>query len=236
MDNKVQNISDINEIMTLSEVAAYLKLSEKTVLRMVHGNKIPCAKVASQWRFVRAVIDDWLISKMKVVPKNDLSGLIESGSISVPLSRLIKKDLILMDIKPGTKKDVLEQLSRPVLQNNEVIDKSGFLEKLIRREKMATTAIGKGVAIPHMRNPGENPVPGPTLVLGICKTGTDFESVDNGKTFLFFLLCTDSEVVHLRVMGRIVRLMRDENTVSRLVGSKDRDEVLKVVIEKDQEA
>ncbi|HEB29606.1 MAG TPA: helix-turn-helix domain-containing protein [Spirochaetes bacterium] len=231
MDNNLK----INEIMTLSEVAGYLKLSEKTVLRMVHKDKIPCAKIASQWRFVRSVIDDWLISKMKVVPKNDLARVIESGSPIVPLSRLIKKDLIVMDIKPGTKNEVLEQLARPVLRNGTVHDASGFLEKLMHRERMATTAIGKGVAIPHMRNPRENPISGPALVIGICKAGTDFEALDKKKTYLFFFICTDSEVIHLRVMGKLAGLMRDEITVSRLIESNGRDVVLKIILEKEQD-
>ena len=69
----------VGEVMTLSEVAAYLRLAERTVLRMVHKEQIPCAKVASQWRFLRSMIDDWLITKMQVVPKNDLARLIEGG-------------------------------------------------------------------------------------------------------------------------------------------------------------
>jgi len=51
--------------MTLAEMAEYLKVSQKTIVRMVHAGKLPGAKVASQWRFVRAAIDDWLNTRMQ---------------------------------------------------------------------------------------------------------------------------------------------------------------------------
>ena len=67
-----------NEIMTLSEVASYLKIAEKTVSRMITRGEIPCTKVASQWRFMKSMIDDWLISRMNVVPQNDLAKILEN--------------------------------------------------------------------------------------------------------------------------------------------------------------
>ena len=57
------------EVMTLGEVASYLKVAERTVLRMVHNGEIPCAKVGGQWRFLRTVVDDWLISRITFPPR-----------------------------------------------------------------------------------------------------------------------------------------------------------------------
>jgi len=232
----MQNSSQLDEILTLGGIANYLKLSEKTVLRMVHEGKIPCAKIASQWRFVKTVIDDWLISKMRVVPKNDLTRLIKSDSEIVPMSRLLRKDFIIMGIKPGSKKDILSQLIEPLVRSRIVGNRIEFLEKLLYREQMASTAIGKGIAIPHIRNPQENPEGGPYLVIGICKAGADFEAFDKNRTFLFFLLYTDSEVVHLRVMGKLSRLLNDDETVVKLIRAKNKDEVIEIILMKDQKA
>lgn len=227
--------SGASEVMTLGEVAVYLKLAEKTVLRMVHKGQIPCAKVASQWRFLRPMIDDWLTAKMQVVPRNDLARLIESSPDVVPLSRLLAEELILLDVQPGTKEQVLRQLVRPLLRTRIIDQEQPFLDKLLERERIVSTAVRKGVAIPHLRNPRENPGGGPVLVVGICRRGTDFDSLDGEKTKAFFLLCTDSEVIHLRVLAKVNRIAGKEATMQQLTGTETVEEVLRVLIRADQE-
>jgi PTS system nitrogen regulatory IIA component len=91
----------MNDVLTLAEVAAYLKLSEKTLQKMVKNQEIPCAKVGSQWRFSKTVIDDWLRAQMRVIPQNDLSRLIEDEYDFVPLSRLFGEDSLIHDLKAG---------------------------------------------------------------------------------------------------------------------------------------
>jgi PTS system nitrogen regulatory IIA component len=165
MDNKELYSTNQDNVMTLSEVAEYLRLAEKTVLRMAHRREIPCGKVASQWRFLRSVIDDWLISKMKVVPRNDLSAVIESGQGLVPLSRLVGEDFIVPHIQPGTEEQVLEQLVQPLIQKKLVERAEVFIENLMKREKIVSTAIGGGIAVPHLRHPEDNPEGGPYLMV-----------------------------------------------------------------------
>ena len=226
MVNNGQKYPIKDEILTLNEVAAYLKLSEKTVFRMVHGKKIPCARVGGQWRFLRSVIDDWLIAKMKVLPRGDLGRLIAEDADAVPLSRLIRREFILPEVRAGTKEEVLGQLVKPLVQYGVVQDGVDFLRRLMNREHMASTAIGKGVAIPHIRHPEENPAGGPLLCIGVCREGTGFDSFDGKKTYLFFLLYTDSELVHLRVMGKLAALLRDEETVSKFLAAKNEEDII----------
>ena len=219
-----------NEIMTLSEVASYLKIAEKTVSRMITRGEIPCTKVASQWRFMKSMIDDWLISRMNVVPQNDLAKILENPEGLIPFTRLTSEDLILDNVKPGTKKDILAQLIQPLVQQEIIEDADDFLRKLLTREKMVTTGIGRGVAIPHLRHPKENPGGGPRMVVGICKAGTDYESMDGRMTHLFFLLVSDSEVVHLRVMAKLNQILREGDFVTRLTNAQKTD-VLPILIE-----
>jgi PTS system nitrogen regulatory IIA component len=223
------------EVLTLPEVAAYLRLAEKTVLRMVHKGQIPCAKVASQWRFLRSMVDDWLIAKMRVVPQNDLACLIESTPGVVPLSRILKEENVVLEIRPGTKEQVLRQLVQPLLRSKFIDREKPFVEKLLDRERIVSTALGKGVAIPHVRHLKENPSGGPVLVIGICREGTNFEAPDGEKTHLFFLLSTDSEVVHLRVLAKVNRIARRKEVMTRFIGCKSSMEVLQVLIRAEQE-
>ena len=234
MDIKRQNKTDNSAIMTLTETASYLKVSEKTVMRMIRDKKIPCAKVAGQWRFVRTVLDDWLLKRMNVVPDNNLGVLLRSDNVIVPLSRLLRPEFIIMEIRPGPKRDVLEQLAKPFTAYGIVDDIHAFVRRLCRREGMVSTAIGRGIAIPHVRNPADNPSGGPLLCMGICREGTDFESFDGKPTRLFFLVYTDSEVVHLRVMGKLTGLLHSEETVERIIYASGPHEVLSMVVKEDQ--
>ncbi|NNM67996.1 MAG: PTS transporter subunit EIIA [Spirochaetales bacterium] len=219
-----------NEIMTLSEVASYLKIAEKTVSRMIIRGEIPCTKVASQWRFMKAMIDDWLISRMNVVPQNDLAKILENPEGLIPFTRITNEELIVPNLVPGTKRDILTQLIRPLVSQEIIEDPDDFLRKLLAREKMVTTGIGRGVAIPHLRHPRENPGGGPRMVVGICRPGTDYESIDGKLTHLFFLLVSDSEVVHLRVLAKLNQILREGNFVSRLIAAS-KEEVLDILVE-----
>ena len=222
MDNK-----DI--VMTLSEVAEYLKLAEKTVSRMVHRGEIPCAKVGSQWRFLKTIIDDWLISKMRVIPRNDLAKLMLSGQGIVPLTPLVHEDFILMDLAPGAKEVILRQLIKPLIRHRLIQNEDEFLKKLLLRESMVSTAVGKGVAIPHVRNPEENPSGTPLLIFGHCFEGTDFNSMDGHKTYLFFLLIMDSEVVHLRILARLTRMLQNSEFISQLISARTAEGVIQIL-------
>lgn len=223
-----------NELLTLAEVANYLKVAEKTVLRMVHNNEIPSIKVASQWRFRRSMIDDWLLSQMKSPPKNELVKLIEATREPVPTSRLTDKRFILMDMKSGSKEEVLRRLVQPLVENDFVKDGEEFLSKLLEREQMISTALGRGVAFPHIRRPKETQASRPLLVIGICKSGTDFDALDGEKTFLFFLLYTDSDVVHLRVMAKLNMLLGEKKLGQKLLQASSPDEVMQLLIEEDR--
>ena len=199
-----------SEIMTLTEVAGYLKLSEKTIHRMLRKQSIPCARVGGQWRFMKSVIDDWLYSQMQVLPRNDLARLLKKDGELVPVSRLMKQELVLTGLTGNNKQEILTNLITPLLNLGMIDSTDFFLQKLLERETMASTAIGEGIAMPHLRRPEENIIKEPVIVAGISKPGLEFAAFDHQPTHLFFLLITDSEAVHLRVMARLAALLKDQ--------------------------
>ena len=83
---------------------------------MVRNKEIPCAKIANQWRFSKGTLNDWLTSKMEVIPQNDLSRLIESEYDSVPLSRLMDEQDILLDLKSKDREGVIRELAERAFQ------------------------------------------------------------------------------------------------------------------------
>ncbi|MBN1696885.1 MAG: PTS sugar transporter subunit IIA [Spirochaetales bacterium] len=221
---------ELADFMTLAEVAQYLRVAEKTIFRMIHRGEIPCVRIGSQWRFERSAITGWLESKTGKKTQHELIRLIESDTPIVPVSRLTQKEFIITDMKPGTKKEILEQLVKPLRDRGIVDDGEELIRKLLQREKMASTALWKGIAFPHVRNPREIKIRQPLLVFGMCRKGTDFESIDGDKTFLFCLLCINSMTAHLRVLARLAECFKSGDLLKRFLDAESPDEFLGILI------
>ncbi|MDC7235457.1 MAG: PTS sugar transporter subunit IIA [Spirochaetales bacterium] len=206
-----------NEILTLAEVAEYLKLSDKTVLKMVKNQEIPCAKIANQWRFSKPALNDWLTAKMEVIPQNDLSRLIEREYDTVPLSRLMDEDNIILPLKASNQEDVIRELADRAFDSRLISDRDIFIRKLIEREELSSTSIGSGIAIPHLRQASAEVVREAKIIIGVSDKGIDFASFDGNPVKLFFLLISDSEVVHLRILSKLSAVLRNEDAVTELL-------------------
>jgi nitrogen PTS system EIIA component len=199
-----------DEILTLAETAEYLKVAEKTVQRLIGAHKIPCTRVGNQWRFIKSILDEWLMESMqdKKKTKENISQMIESGEVDYSLSRLLLETII--PLSPGNRREILSQLAAPLISQELIKNPIGYLNKLEDRENMISTAIGEGIAIPHIRNPRENDQSEPRIVVGISQEGVDFQAIDNQPVHLFFLVHTSSETVHLRILSRLTTLLKKD--------------------------
>lgn len=217
-------------LMTLSEIASYLKVAEKTVLRMIQKNEIPCVKIASQWRFDRGLIDNWIIEKMNNTGIDELTKLMQDDAGSVPLSRLTSEDLIVTDIQPGSREDVLRQLSAPLVKAGLISNHDKYIQKLIEREDMISTSLGKGVAIPHIRNSRENSAGKPAVAIGICREGVDFGAADGEFVKLFFLVYSKDEVAHLRILSKINTFLRNIGNINEFLTVDTSKDVMRLLL------
>jgi excisionase family DNA binding protein len=213
-------------VMTLEQMADYLKIAKRSLLRMAQNGDIPGTKIASQWRFMRSVIDDWMIARMKNLPAGELEKLIRSEKVPLPLYRLLPVELVGLDIRPGTKMLVLEQLLDVMLAGGLPVDRRLFLQKLLEREEMVSTAIFPGIALPHFRKPEECPLAEPRIALGLCRPGTDFDSLDGKPTHAFFLICAGNAVVHLKIIAELALLFRRGTLLEELLAASDPASVL----------
>jgi len=232
-DKNTQTINN-NDIMTLAEIANYLRLSEKTILRMIKANKIPVTKLANRWRFMRTVIDEWLAPRMRAVSEKNLVGIINVAKHPIPLSQLITPARIILDMKPGSKESILSKLVEPLRRTGILADSEAFTKKLVERENIISTAIGHGVAAPHVRDSKENNVRKLAIVLGICKKGTNFHSLDGHKTYVFGLVCSNSEDVQLRLMAKLSLLLRKPDVIRMLRRAKNKQEVITLLTATDR--
>jgi nitrogen PTS system EIIA component len=130
------------------------------------------------------------------------------------------------------KNAVVQELAEWVAVSYPGLERQGVLDVLLERERISTTAIGEGVAIPHGKLPGVERVLG---VFARSPRGVDFASLDGGLTHLFFVLIAPENAAadHLKALARISRLLKDESFRRRLMAGQTSDELFAIIAQED---
>jgi PTS system nitrogen regulatory IIA component len=148
------------------------------------------------------------------------------------LTEILPEELVIPALKGQTKEAVLCELAECVAAAHPEIDVGRLLEVLWERERLGSTAIGDGIAIPHGKLPGLKVV---LAAFGRHPQGLDFESLDGNPTKLFFLLVAPEDSVgqHLKALARVSRLLKDPSFRNRLLAGRDRSELYRCIREED---
>jgi PTS system nitrogen regulatory IIA component len=104
----------------------------------------------------------------------------------------------------------------------------------MERERLGSTGIGGGIGIPHGKIKDLESL---VLGFGLSRKGIDFESIDGEPTHIFFVLITpeDSTGLHLKLLARISRILKNDHFKERLLNATDRDEIFEIIKEEDEE-
>jgi PTS system nitrogen regulatory IIA component len=145
----------------------------------------------------------------------------------MPLTDLLTPNAILPALKVNSKKQVLHELAARAAVLSGQSERAIF-DVLMQREKLGSTAVGNGIAIPHGK------MPGLTRLFGLfarLDRPVDFESLDNLPVDLIFLLLAPegAGADHLKALARIARLLRDPNMAHKLRGSHDAESLYAVL-------
>ena len=146
---------------------------------------------------------------------------------------VLQKDAILADLKSKDKKGILEELAAP-LEVVTGVTRENLVKVLMERERLGSTGIGGGIGIPHGKLKELDSL---ALGFGLSKKGVDFESMDGRPTHIFFLLVTpeSSAGLHLKLLARISRILKNDLFIEKLMNAGSRDEIYEAIKEKDEE-
>lgn len=153
---------------------------------------------------------------------------------TVKITDYISENLISLDLKSKNREEVLVELSKLLERSENIVEENNDIYKaLIDREKLGSTGIGKGVAIPHAKTEKASKL---TVAFGVSKKGIDFKSLDDEDVNLFFVFASPNKDSHiyLKVLARISRLIREEEFRERLYNCKDAKEVIRCIEEKER--
>lgn len=148
------------------------------------------------------------------------------------LADVLLKDCIMPDLKAGDKRELLDEMATELCSRIEGIDRERLLEVLLEREKLGSTGIGHGVAIPHGKLKGVN---GLVVAFGRSRKGLDFNAMDDKPVYLFFLIVApeNSTVVHLKTLASISRLLKDKAFRKRLKKAPDGEDIYRIIVEEE---
>ncbi len=149
------------------------------------------------------------------------------------LSELLDEDNIITELNAREKKGVLEELVTAIISHEPSINKGTLVKVLLERERLGSTGIGDGVAIPHGKYNG---ISRPLISFGRSREGLDFDSMDGQPAHLFFLLVApeDSANIHLKVLATIARILKNSAFRKTLMEAPTRKEIYRKIVQYDE--
>jgi excisionase family DNA binding protein len=220
-------------LMTVTELAVYLHLDEKTVFKLVQTGKIPGVSIEGKWRFKRTQIDDWLEQQL-VGDETDFADI--PDGMKLPLEDLLPDSAIIQDLKATQPVAVIEELAGRAFSNGWLTDKPWFVGAIVERESLASTAMEGGVAFLHTRAKDKGKIQRPFLIVGRSWSGIPFGAIDGKPTYLFFLMGLKYDKLHLPILGRLARALRNPATIAKLRSLSSTQQLRALLLKEDEAA
>ncbi len=219
-------------MLTMHELAVYLHLDEATVTKLVSAGKIPSIQVDRQWRFKRASIDEWI--EEQLVGDDENFADVPDG-MKQPLEDLLPNQAIIPNLRSRTPVGVIEELAARAYTNGWLLDKPWFVGQVVERESLSSTAMEGGVAFLHTRAKDKGKIGRPFVIVGRSWEGIMFGAPDSNPTYLFFLLGLKYDRLHLPILGRLARALRNPATIAKLRALSSPDQVRALLLREDDE-
>jgi nitrogen PTS system EIIA component len=196
--------------LTVREAAAYLGVSEAIARRWISERDLPVHHVNERMYLNAVELWEWAVEHGVHVSRSLLEHARRAPDSVPALSELLGVGGIFHDIDAADKMSVLREfvarLPLPAEQNRDAL-----LSVLEAREAMGSTGIGDGIAIPHVRNPIVLHVDQPFVTLCLLRHPVDFEAIDGKPVHAVFMVVSPTVPVHLRILGQLGFVLRDED-------------------------
>ena len=219
--------SEKPEIMTVQEVAEFLRVSERTVYDWATSGTIPCGKLGTTWRFKRSEVEKWV--------NQQLSG---SSKKSVTFSPIAIKDILasenVMFLEADSKDAALLEMLENLSDNGSISQREAIVEGIFQREKLMSTGIGLGIGIPHVRLEGIDDL---MIAVGVVKSAlADYESLDGEPVRLIFMILAgeDQHTLHIKTMAAISVRLKNPVLREMVVQAKDTETIYTLLTEGDK--
>ena len=141
---------------------------------------------------------------------------------------ILSADSTLVDLKGETKQDIIAELVDTLAVGDAISDRAKVLQAVLEREKIMSTGIGDGIAIPHGKSDAVEKL---VAALGTQRRGVDFEALDGEPAYVFFLLVSPANVSgpHIKALARISRLLKNDDFKKKLIAAETSAEIIEII-------
>jgi PTS system nitrogen regulatory IIA component len=212
------------EDISVKDAADLLRVSEKTVYRWIQQGVIPCFRAAGQYRFHRSELEAW--ARYKRIGTG-AAAQAETGE-SVDLADAIRRGGVHYKIEGDTPEAIYRAIVEifPPASPRDPAFKEELTETLIAREGLASTGVGKGMAIPHPRHPRDWGLGEPVVGVFFLEHPVDFKAFDGEPVYVLFVLLCSTVKGHLQMLAQVSHLLREPETQALLRAIPTRTELL----------
>ena len=206
-----------DDILTIEEVAKYLRVSDRTVYDWAQKGEIPAGKIGTVWRFKKSEVENWVNAKLS-------SSSLSQNDTEVQIKNILSPDRIVF-INHSTKHDAIVQLSDVLSTAPQIKNAQELTAEILKREELMSTAIGKGIAIPHVRLSSVTDL---VMAVGVCKKPiSDYQTIDDTPVDLLFMIAAayNQHSLYLKTISHFCGKLKQEGLHEQLINSKDEQEV-----------
>ena len=166
-----------DDILTIEEVAKYLRVSDRTVYDWAQKGEIPAGKIGTVWRFKKSEIERWVNEKLSSSSKKE--------EIEVQIKNILSPDRVVF-IKNSSKHDAIVELAEVLAGAPQIKNKDELIKEILKREELMSTAVGRGIAIPHVRLSSVTDL---VMAVGVSKKPLeDYQSIDEEPVTLLIMI------------------------------------------------
>lgn len=231
-----------NQDFDLASLAEFLHITPAEAKKMAERGRVPGKKVGGQWKFFREEIHQWFENRIGVSNERELVEVekvleIQSRKEIVDtfhIPDLLTGENVFVPLLARTKPKVIQNLCDNIAATGVLWDPDKMAEAIRKREDLHPTALENGVAMLHPRRPMPNIIGDAFIGLGITSSGIAFGGPRGCLTDIFFLLGSTDEAVHLRVLARLSRLIREEGFLDSLRNATSPESAHQAIIDFDE--
>jgi PTS system nitrogen regulatory IIA component len=215
-------------MLDVKEVARLLSVSEKTVYRWITKNEIPAYKIGQTYRFNRVELLEWATAQRIKVSFDIFAEAVDSDEPLPAITESLNEGGIHYRIEGNDRESVLRAIVS-IMHLPDDVDKDFLLGALLARENLGTTAIGNGIAIPHVRNPIIFHVNKPIVALCFLEEPIDFGALDGKPVNTVFAIVTHTVRSHLHVLSRLSFALHQPEVRRCIAPGSSRQEIMDVL-------
>ena len=210
-------------ILTIEEVANYLRVSDRTVYDWAQRGEIPAGKIGTVWRFKKSEVEKWVNDRL-----SSSGGRIKDDVVQV--KNILAPNRVIF-ISQTSRHDALVELATALSSAPQVKRSDELVSEILKREELMSTAIGRGIAIPHVRLSSVTDL---VMAVGVCKTPvTDFQPIDDMPVSLLFMIAAayNQHSYYLQTLSYFSAKLKKKELRDSLLNAATTDEIYKLLIE-----